>query len=310
MEMRQVFAQELGKLMERDPRICVIDADLAKASGTFGLRERFPDRALDVGIAEQNMACVAAGMASYGFIPFITSFGCFASRRICDQVMLSIAYAKQNVKIVGTDPGISAELNGGTHMPFEDIGVLRSIPTMVIFEPVDEVQLKKAMPEIVKCESPVYIRLFRKEQPVIFSEEYQFDLMKADILEQGTDVTILATGIMTQKALDAARMLAGQGISAEVVNVHTIKPLDEKTISDSVRKTGHVVTAENHNVIGGLYSAVCELLAAKCPVAVERVGVEDQFGEVGKIPQLAAHFGLTAEAIVEKAVAGLKRKDV
>lgn len=306
MEMRKVFAQELGKLMEQDPRICVIDADLAKASGTFGLRERFPDRALDVGIAEQNMASVAAGMASYGFIPFITSFACFASRRICDQVMLSIAYAKQNVKIVGTDPGISAELNGGTHMPFEDIGVLRSIPSLVIFEPVDGVQLKKALPQIVSCPRPVYIRLFRKEQPDIFREDVPFDLMKADVILEGTDVTILASGIMLKKALDAAERLKRRGVSAEVINVHTIKPLDAETILRSVKKTGHVVTAENHNVIGGLYSAVCELLSATYPLRIERVGVEDIFGEVGKMEQLAPRFGLTIEAIEEKALKSLR----
>ncbi|MGI5963334.1 MAG: transketolase family protein [Lawsonibacter sp.] len=309
MEMRQVFAQELGKLMEQDSRICVIDADLAKASGTFSLREKFPDRALDVGIAEQNMASVAAGLASYGFLPFITSFGCFASRRICDQIMLSIAYARQNVKIVGTDPGISAELNGGTHMPFEDIGVLRSIPTMVIFEPVDEIQLRKAMPQLVEYPAPVYIRLFRKEQPVIFSEDYQFDLMKADVLREGSDITILATGIMVKKSLDAAEILSKQGISAEVINVHTLKPLDQDTILSSVKKTNHVLTAENHNVIGGLYSAVCELLAATYAVPVARVGVEDEFGEVGKMPQLAPRFGLTVEHIVENALHSLGRKE-
>lgn len=306
MEMRKVFAQELEKLMEQDPRICVIDADLAKASGTFGLRERFPERALDVGIAEQNMASVAAGMASYGFIPFITSFACFASRRICDQVMLSIAYAKQNVKIVGTDPGISAELNGGTHMPFEDIGVLRSIPSLVIFEPVDGVQLRKALPQIVSCPQPVYIRLFRKEQPDIFQEDGPFDLMKAEVVLEGTDVTILASGIMLKKALDAAERLKRRGISAEVINVHTIKPLDTETILNSVKKTGHVVTAENHNVIGGLYSAVSELLSAAYPLRIERVGVEDTFGEVGKLDQLASRFGLTVEAIEDKALKSLK----
>ena len=287
-------------MMEQDDRVCLVDADLAKASGTTGIHQKFPDRAMNVGVAEANMASVAAGLSSYGLIPFITTFTPFASRRCFDQVAISIAYAQQNVKIVGTDPGISAELNGGTHMSFEDIALMRAVPTMVVFEPVDEVQIRQAMPQIVAHKGPVYIRLFRKEAPVIFGEDYQFDLFKADQIREGKDVTILATGIMVKKALDAAEKLAGEGISADVINVHTIKPLDAETILSSVHKTGRVVTAENANVIGGLYSAVCDLLAAEFPARVERVGVEDQFGEVGRLNELAQRFGLTEEAIVAK----------
>lgn len=300
MEMRQAFAKELEKIMEQDDRVCLIDADLAKASGTTGIHQKFPDRALNVGVAEANMASVAAGLSSYGLIPFITTFTPFASRRCFDQVAISIAYAQQNVKIVGTDPGISAELNGGTHMSFEDVALMRAVPTMVVFEPVDEVQVRKALPQIIAHKGPVYMRLFRKEAPVIFGEDYQFDLFKADRIREGKDVTILATGIMVKKALDAAEKLAGEGISADVINVHTIKPLDAETILSSVHKTGRVVTAENANVIGGLYSAVCDLLAAEFPARVERVGVEDQFGEVGRLNELAQRFGLTEEAIVAK----------
>lgn len=306
MEMRKIFASELGKMMAVDERICIIDADLAKASGTIGLRDKFPDRAFDVGIAEQNMASVAAGLSSYGFIPFITSFGCFASRRICDQLMLSVAYAKQNVKIVGTDPGISAELNGGTHMPFEDIGVLRSIPDMVIFEPVDGVQLRQAMPQIVEHYGPVYIRMFRKELPDIFGKNYKFDLFKADVYKEGSDVSILATGYLMHAAVAAADKLSVMGINAELVNVHTVKPLDSDTILKSIKKTGHVVTAENHNIIGGLYSAVSELAAAEYPVRISRVGIEDEFGQVGKLSQLAEYYRLTADNIVEKVLENLK----
>lgn len=287
-------------MMEQDDRVCLVDADLAKASGTTGIHQKFPDRAMNVGVAEANMASVAAGLSSYGLIPFITTFTPFASRRCFDQVAISIAYAQQNVKIVGTDPGISAELNGGTHMSFEDVALMRAVPTMVVFEPVDEVQIRQAMPQIVAHKGPVYIRLFRKEAPVIFGEDYEFDLFKADRIQEGKDVTILATGIMVKKALDAAEKLAGEGISADVINVHTIKPLDAETILSSVHKTGRVVTAENANVIGGLYSAVCDLLAAEFPARVERVGVEDQFGEVGRLNELAQRFGLTEEAIVAK----------
>lgn len=300
MEMRQVFAKELEKIMDQDERVCLVDADLAKATGTSALHTKYPDRALNVGVAEANMASVAAGLSSYGLIPFITTFTPFASRRCFDQVAISIAYAQQNVKIVGTDPGIAAELNGGTHMSFEDVALMRAVPTMVVFEPVDETQLRQAMPQIVAHYGPVYMRMFRKEAPAIFGDDYVFDLFKADVIKNGTDVTILATGIMVSKALDAAEKLANEGISAEVINVHTIKPLDNETILTSVRKTGKVVTAENANVIGGLYSAVCDLLAAEYPVRVERVGVEDTFGEVGRLNELAQRFGLTEEAIIAK----------
>ena len=192
MEMRAVYAECLAKMMEEDRHVCVLDADLSKASGTRNLYERFPKQMFDCGVAEQNMASIAAGLASYGFKPYIESFTPFATRRICDQIAISIVYAKSNVKVVGTDPGISAELNGGTHMSMEDIGVLRSIPGIVIFEPVDEVQLRAAMPVINDYDGCVYIRLFRKSQPVIFGEDYKFDLFKADTIREGSDVTIVA----------------------------------------------------------------------------------------------------------------------
>ena len=300
MEMRAVYAQCLAEMMERDKHVCVLDADLAKASGTRGLYERFPNQMFDCGVAEQNMASVAAGLASYGFKPWIESFPPSAPRRICDQIAISISYAGMNVKIVGTDPGISAELNGGTRMSMEDIGVIRSIPRMVIFEPVDEVQLRAAMPVLNAYEGPVYMRLFRKNQPVIFPADYTFDLFKADTLREGKDLSIFVSGMMTKDALDAAELLQEQGIDAEVINVHTIKPVDKETVLASARKTGAVLTAENHNVIGGLHSAILETLAEeKLPVCA--VGVQDRFGEVGKLPYLRETMGLTVENIVETA---------
>ena len=185
MEMRAVYAECLAKLMEEDKHVVVLDADLAKASGTRKLYERFPEQMFDCGVAEQNMASIAAGLSSYGFKPWIETFTPFATRRICDQIAISISYAKQNVKIVGTDPGIAAELNGGTHMSMEDIGVVRSIPGIVIFEPVDDVQLRAAMPVLNAYEGPVYVRLFRKELPTVFTPDYKFDLFKADVLKEG-----------------------------------------------------------------------------------------------------------------------------
>ena len=194
MEMRKAFSAFLQNAIAADERICVIDSDLANANGTLGLRKLYPERAFDVGIAEQNMACIAAGLSSYGFIPFITTFACFASRRICDQVAISCAYAKQNVKIVGTDPGITAELNGGTHMAVEDIGVLRSIPGILIFEPCDEAELLQSLPQIVDHTGPVYLRLHRKEVPAVHGSDYRFDLLKSDTLREGSDVTLFASG--------------------------------------------------------------------------------------------------------------------
>ncbi|MBQ8075339.1 MAG: transketolase family protein [Oscillospiraceae bacterium] len=300
MEMRAVYAQCLAEMMEKDRHVCVLDADLAKASGTRALYERFPRQMFDCGVAEANMASIAAGLSSYGFRPWIESFTPFATRRICDQIAISICYAKRNVKIVGTDPGIAAELNGGTHMSMEDIGVLRSVPGMVIFEPADPVQLAKAMPVLDAYDGAVYMRLFRKELPAIFPEDYQFDLFKADVLKEGKDLSLFATGFQLKDALEAAEILAKEGIDAEVINVHTIKPIDKETVIASARKTGAVLTVENHNVIGGLHSAVLEALAKeKIPACA--VGVQDRFGEVGKLPYLREAIGLTVENIVNTA---------
>ena len=254
----------------------------------------------DCGVAEQDMASIAAGLSSYGFKPWIESFTPFATRRICDQIAISISYAKQNVKIVGTDPGISAELNGGTHMSMEDIGVVRSIPGVVIFEPVDETQLRAAMPVLNDYYGPVYMRLFRKVTPDVFSPDYKFDLFKADTLREGKDLSIFVSGMFTRDVVDVADELAKEGVSCDVINVHTIKPIDRETVIASARKTGTVLTVENHNVIGGLHSAVCEALALE-RVPVSAFGVQDRFGEVGKVPYLRQALSLTKEDILAAA---------
>jgi transketolase len=307
-EIRQVFGTIMEEMMEKDERIVVIDVDLAKANGTFKLRDKFPERAFDVGIAESNAASIAAGMASYGFIPFVTTFTPFATRRMCDQIAISITYAKRNVKIVGTDPGISAELNGGTHMSMEDIGVLRSIPNMVIFEAVDAMQLAKALPQIVDYDGVVYIRMFRKASPVIFGEDYKFDLFKADVIKEGKDVTLYATGIMVAEAISAANMLKAEGIDAEIINVHTIKPIDREAVIKSAKKTGAAVSCENHNVLGGLYSAVSEVLIEEYPIPMKAIGVQDHFGEVAKMDYLKKKYHMTAEDIVAAAKEVISKK--
>ena len=300
MEMRAVYAECMAELMKADPNVCILDADLARANGTLGMYPKFPKQMFDVGIAEQNMASIGAGLASYGFKPYVQSFTAFATRRICDQVAISIAYAKQNVKVVGTDPGMYAELNGGTHMSFEDIAVLRSIPGIVIFEPVDATQLRAAMPIINDYDGCVYIRLFRKEAPDVFGEGYKFDLFKADTIKEGKDLTIFVTGMLTADVIEASKKLAEEGIDAEIINIHTIKPIDKGAVVASARKTGAVLTVENHNVIGGLQSAVLEALAME-KIPVVAVGVQDHFGEVGKLPYLREVTGLTVENIIASA---------
>ncbi len=301
MEMRAIYAECLDRLMEQDKHVVLLDADLAKASGTIKLREKYyGTQIFDCGVAEQNMASIAAGLSSYGFKPWIESFTPFATRRICDQIAISIAYAKQNVKIVGTDPGISAELNGGTHMSMEDIGVLRSIPGIVIFEPVDGVQLRAAMPVLNAYDGCVYIRLFRKQLPDVFGEGYAFDLFKADQLRDGRDLSIFVSGMLTKDVLDAAEALEAEGISCDVWNIHTIKPVDRESVIASARKTGAVLTVENHNVIGGLRSAVLETLAED-RIPVKGVGITDRFSEVGKLPYLKEATGLTKENVIKTA---------
>ena len=309
-EMRDVLLEELEKAMSNNEKIVVIDADLAKATGTYPLRQKFSERVFDVGIAEQNMASIAAGLASNDMTVFISTFTPFATRRICDQIAVSICCTKSNVKIIGTDPGIAAELNGVTHMSVEDIGVLRSIPNIVIYEAVDKIQFQQAMPQIIAYDGPVYIRFFRKLIEDVFNpQDYQFDLFKADILIQGNDISILSSGIMVQESLKAVELLKKENISAELINVHTIKPLDETTILNSVSKTKAVVTCENHNIIGGLGSAVAELLSIKNPAPMGMIGINDRFGQVGMMPFLKEEFHMTAENIAEKVKETLRKKN-
>lgn len=308
MEMRALFASEIDKLMDQNENIVIINADLAKPNGFGDLSKKYPERAINVGIAEQNMASIAAGMSSYGFIPFICTFTPFATRRICDQIAISICYAKQNVKIIGTDPGISAEYNGGTHMSFEDIGVLRSIPNIVIFEPVDNSQLKNILPQIVDYKGPVYIRMFRKTTPDIFDEDETFNLFNAKTIKEGSDVSIFCTGIMVSEVLEANKILKEMGIDAEIINIHTIKPLDEEAVINSAKKTGAVVVAENHNIIGGLRSAVAETLSENYPVPIRAVGIRDVFGQVGKMPFLKEAYNMTAADIVKAAESAINNK--
>lgn len=307
-EMRLAYSDALIERGRVDERICVVEADLMGSSSTGRFQKLFPERTIDVGVAEANMIGVAAGLAAMGKIPFTHTFTPFATRRCCDQVTLSVAYARMNVKMVGSDPGICAELNGGTHMSFEDMAIMRNIPGMVVCEPVDSVQLRKLFGQIVDHEGPVYMRLFRKAAWEVFDESAEFTLGKAYTLKKGRDATVFATGIMVKEALDAAETLAGEGVDVEVVNIHTLKPLDTQAVLESVARTGCCVTAENAFTINGLGSAVADCVCAARPCPVLRVGVEDRFGEVGKLDYLQSALHLTAADIVEKVHAAIAMK--
>ena len=263
-EMRKVYCDTMIALAKEDPRIVDVEADLTGAHGMKPFKAAYPDRSFNVGIAEANMVGVAAGLSACGKIPFVHSFATFASRRCFDQIAISVCYAGLNVKIVGSDPGVGAELNGGTHMALEDMGIMRTLPGMTVFEPTDSVQLRKALPAIVEHEGPVYIRLFRRQAENVFDDGYEFDLGKADLLRDGSDVTLIASGVCVANALQAAETLAQEGVSARVLNIHTIKPIDADAVIKAASETGALVTAENHNVIGGLGSAVAAHAAGTC----------------------------------------------
>ncbi|MCD8084278.1 MAG: transketolase family protein [Clostridiales bacterium] len=292
-EMRVAFCETLMELAENNPDIIVLDADLMGAMGTRPFAKKYPDQTVNCGIQEANMMGVAAGLSAVGKIPFAHTFGPFATRRACDQVFISCAYAKLNVKIVGSDPGITAALNGGTHMPFEDMGIMRGIPTMTVMEPTDTVMLRDLMKQMAAQYGTQYMRLVRKSSVRIYEDGSTFEIGKATRLREGSDVTIIASGYCVAEALKAAAALANEGIQCRVLNMFTWKPIDAEAIAAAAAETGAIVTAENHNIINGLGSAVAEVLCTTHPVPMEMVGVKDQFGEVGPVDYLAERFELT-----------------
>ena len=306
--MREVYCETLIDLALENEQVVVLDADLASSSGMKPFFSRFPDRAIQCGIAEANMIGIAAGLSAMGKIPFAHSFGCFATRRACDQIMISAAYAQQNVRIVGSDPGITAAYNGGTHMPFEDMGVLRSIPGITLIEPSDPVLLADILKQLTTAYGVYYLRMARKNTAAIYREGSTFEIGRGNVLLAGEDATIIASGIMVVEALKAAAILRAGSISARVVDMFTWKPIDTGLVEGCARSTGAIVTAENHNIVGGLGSAVAEALCASYPVPLEMVGVKDRFGQVGTEEYLREEYGLTSEAIVEATKRAVKRK--
>lgn len=301
-DMRAVYADTLIDLAAKDERVVVLEADLMSASGTKSFSQKYPERFINVGVAEANMVSVASGLSSQGFIPFANTFGCFATRRAYDQFFLSANYAKQNVKLVGTDPGVTAKFNGGTHMPFCDITLTRVIPNLVVVEPSDTVSVHAITKLLYEHHGSSYMRLHRKGAVNIYPVDQEFTLGKGIVIQDGTDVTLIATGmVMVSEALVAAKELLKEGIKAAVIDMHTIKPLDEELVLTYAKKTHAIVTCENGQVNGGLGGAVAELLSENYPTHLKRVGVLDLFGEVGTQEYLQERYGLTAKEIIKQA---------
>ncbi len=298
---RESYGNALVELGKKHDNLVVLDADLAGATKTGTFQKAFPERHIDCGIAEGNMIGVAAGLATTGMVPFASSFAMFAAGRAFEQVRNSVGYPKLNVKIGATHAGISVGEDGATHQCNEDIALMRTIPGMVVINPSDDVEAKAAVEAAYEHVGPVYLRFGRLAVPVINdNDDYKFELGKGIVLREGKDVAIIATGLEVSESLAAAEKLAADGIEAKVINIHTIKPIDEELIVAAAQETGKVVTVEEHSVIGGLGSAVCDVLAEKAPTKVLKIGVMDTFGESGPAVQLIRKYGLDADSIYEK----------
>ncbi|MBO5066232.1 MAG: transketolase family protein [Clostridia bacterium] len=305
---RDAYGKALVELGEKNPNILVLDADLAAATKTGAFKKAFPERFFDTGIAESNMMGVAAGLATTGYTVFASSFAMFSAGRAFEQVRNTIGYPHLNVKIGATHAGISVGEDGASHQCCEDIALMRSIPGMVIINPADDIEARAAVLAAAELDGPVYMRFGRLAVPRIFDEDYKFEIGKAVTLREGTDVTIIATGLMVNEAIEAAKELEAEGISVELINMHTIKPLDKAAVVAAAKKTGCIVTAEEHNIIGGLGDAVCDAVCSECPVPVVKVGVEDTFGKSGPAVDLLHIFGLDAANIVCKAKLAISKK--
>ena len=307
---RAAYGEALVELAEKYPELVVFDADLANATMTKGFAAKYPERFFDMGIAECNMTGVAAGMAACGFKPFTNTFAIFASGRAWEQVRNSIAYPELNVKVVGSHGGLSVGEDGATHQGIEDFALMRAIPNMKVLCPCDGHEMKLAVEALLNYEGPAYLRLGRSAVETVTDEieGYKFELDKAATLADGTDVTVIATGIMVQMALEARKMMAEEGVSVRVIDMHTIKPLDGEAIAKAAKETGCIVTTEEHNIIGGLGGAVAEFLSENCPTPMVRHGVNDEFGRSGTANAVLAAYDLTAEGICKKIREALKKK--
>ncbi|MDO8445537.1 MAG: transketolase family protein [Deltaproteobacteria bacterium] len=305
---REAYGETLARLGEINKDIVVLDADLSGSTKTAIFAKKFPERFFNMGVAEQDMMGTAAGLAVAGKIPFASTFAIFATGRAWEQVRQSIAYPKANVKIVASHAGITVGEDGASHQSVEDIAVMRVIPEMTVIVPADGIETRKVIEEMVRYKGPVYVRVSRGKSPVIFDDSYSFEIGKGTVLREGTGVAIIACGIMVSKAMEAADILGKEGLSARVINISTIKPIDKDLIIKAARETCAIVTAEEHSVIGGLGSAVAEVLSENYPVPMKRVGIEDKFGTSGDADRLMEIYGLTPENIAKAAREVIKRK--
>lgn len=299
---RESYGNALKELAaEGADNLVVLDADLSAATKTGIFKKAFPERHINCGIAESNMMCVAAGLSTMGLVPFASSFAMFASGRAFEQIRNSIGYPHLNVKIGATHAGISVGEDGASHQCCEDFALMRSIPGMTVICPADDVEAKQAVKAAYALDGPVYLRFGRLAVPVFHSDDYKFEIGKGEVITEGTDVTIIANGLMVAEAIEAEKMLKADGISAEIINIATIKPLDKELVVNSAKKTGRVITVEEHSIIGGLGEAVCAALSEECPTPVKRIGVNDEFGHSGPAKDLLKQFGLSAENIYKVA---------
>ncbi|MEG2291478.1 MAG: transketolase C-terminal domain-containing protein [Clostridium sp.] len=309
--LASVYSEYLLEGMERNSKLMHVECDLGLSIvkfDVFKFAEKYPERFVNVGIAEANAVGFACGVSHEGFVPYVHSFGPFMSRRVADQVFMSGAYSKANVKIIGSDPGVVAAYNGGTHMPFEDIAIMRSIPEIKIVEPADNVTARALFPQIEEDYGMYYIRLARKNVPCIYEEGSTFEIGKGNVLYDGTDVTIFATGVMVEEGIKATRLLKEEGISARLVDMFTIRPIDRKLVIKSAKETGAIVTAENHSINGGLGDAITQVVMEECIVPVERIGVYEKFGQVGDMDFLKEQYNLTANDIAKAAKSAIAKK--
>lgn len=310
--IRQLFGEILAEVGRKNPNVVVVDCQTAMPTAASLFAKALPERFIDLGIAEQNAVSFAAGLARMGLVPVLPLFACFSSRRALDQVTIQVAYAGMNVKVCGLYAGLTSPNTGATHQMLSDVAILRSVPKMTIVEPADAIELAQALPAVIAHRGPVYFRLVRGDIqgpcPRVSPDGYTFRLGKAAVLREGRDVTLIGSGLMVSRCLWAAAALARAGISACVINVSTLKPLDADLIVSSARLTGAVVTAENHTVLGGLGGAVAEVLGDACPVPIRRVGVQDRFGTSGPLEDLFPHYGLTADAVCDAARDALAAK--
>ena len=306
--IRDAFGQALLELGRENDKVIVLDADVSHSTKTIKFKEKFPDRFFNIGVAEANMMNIAAGLATCGFIPFVSTFSFLACLRAGEQIRTSIAYPELNVKIAAGFAGLSDSYDGTTHQSVCDIAIARSIPNLTVIVVADAQETKIAVPAIAQYKGPVFFRLSRAEVPVIFDKDHQFEIGKANILREGSDVTLIATGVMVVRVLEAADKLENEGVSAGVLEIHTIKPLDERIVLQAAEKTKAIVTAEEHSILGGLGSAVAELLVKHYPVPLEMVGILDVFAESGGYEELLDKYGMGVTDIVKAAKAVLERK--